>query len=217
MWIGVNLFFLASGFINGSKLLYNNNRYKFVISRIARILPLYITYMIIGTSCWYTLKNDFFYSDDYQIYKPWLFLTGLDFFETNLGPSFFSITWSLSVEIQLYFLIFLLTFMSKNINIFVSTLLVILGIITPFFYSNHFGLIMHLDEFFIGVLMRHYYDKNKFLAINRFHLIKFGIIFIIILFSEFSKVETDIGNPLFDFFILIAITSLFIFLHNNSF
>ena len=72
---GLNLFFLASGFINGAKLLYNNNRYNFVISRIARILPLYITYMIIGTSCWYTLKNDFFYSGDYQIYKPWLFLT----------------------------------------------------------------------------------------------------------------------------------------------
>ena len=174
--------------------------------------------MTIGTSCWFIFKHDdFFYLDDYQIYKPWLFLTGLDFVDTNLGPSFFSITWSLSVEIQLYFLIFFLTFMSKNINIIVSIILVVLGMIIPFFYSNHFGLIMHLDEFFAGVLMRYYYDKNKFLSINRFHLDKIWILFIMLLVIDFSKFNTDIGNPLFDFALLVSITSLFLFLHNNSF
>ena len=40
MWSGVNLFFLASGFINGKQFLILNSTSSYAIRRVKRIFPL---------------------------------------------------------------------------------------------------------------------------------------------------------------------------------
>jgi len=217
MWAGVNLFFIASGFINGPQIFKNQSIIGFASRRFARIYPLYFLFLLIGTI--FAIlpdKNPFFYSDNYNLVLPWLFLSGTDFIHQNLGPEYFSVSWSLSVEIQLYAITAFLMFCSKEFKTTVCLLLLAIGIILPYFFPNsfgHFGLIMHLDEFFIGVLLRQFY-KNGFLT--RLYKIKIHLIWVAIPFAlVLYKPDNLWFSPLWDSILLIFFASLLLFLLNN--
>ena len=217
MWTGVNLFFLASGFINGPQI-FSQRLDGFVSRRCARILPLYLLFLLIGTIFWHLLdKHYFFYSDNYNLILPWLFLTGIDFIPRNLGPYYFSVSWSLSVEIQLYAITALLTVWPQRLIPLTCLLLLTLGIVLPYHsteHFGHFGLVMHLDEFFIGVFLRQFFDKGLLSGLYKikFHLLWISIPFVV----KFYEIDFNIGNPFFDSLLLIFFSSMLLHLLKNS-
>lgn len=212
MWSGVNLFFLASGFINGKNFFSDNSKVSFIRKRAKRIFPLYYIYLILGT--FFFLQGwDFFSVDGMNIIDHYLFLTGIDFYNQNLGHSlYFCITWSLSVEIQLYLLTLVLMLTKPNQIILLAVSLTIIGIAYPYFANpNHFGLIMHLDEYFIGIIIRFYYDNRVLSKINSKIISSLGIITVICLIP-FSNLNQ--GNPFLDSILLIFYLSILILLLN---
>ena len=87
-----------------------------------------------------------------------------------------------------------------------STVIVILGAIIPYFLkTSHFGLIMHLDEYFMGVLLRYCYEFQILTKKNSKKISCFAIIlsFLLIAFSELN-----LGNPYLDSILLLFYSSL---------
>lgn len=212
MWSGVNLFFLASGFINGNNLFSGKSKLSFIRKRARRIFPLYYIYMLLGT--FFFLQGwDFFSVDGMNIINHYLFLTGVDYYNLNSKHSlYFCITWSLSVEIQLYLLTLFLMLKKPNQIILLAVSFTIVGIAYPYFaIPNHFGLIMHLDEYFIGIIIRYYYDRRVLSKINSIIFSSLGIITVLCLIP-FSNLNQ--GDPFLDSIFLILYSSILILLLN---
>jgi peptidoglycan/LPS O-acetylase OafA/YrhL len=215
MWSGVNLFFIASGFINGKNFISCKSIKQFIIKRIARIAPLYFLFMFIGIIFW-SRGNNFFYSENYNIFIPLFFLSGIDFISNNLGPAYFSITWSLSVEIQLYILtVFILLIKKTKIKLLICIALFLLSLIVPHLSKeiSHFGFIMHIDEYLIGVFIRFIFDNKFSFNIKFFQCIYFEYYWIAIPFIIYLlRFDVNLGNATFDNILLCFYTSLFYFI-----
>lgn len=215
MWSGVNLFFIASGFINGKNFIFCKSINQFIIKRIARIVPLYFLFCFIGIIFSFK-ENNFFYSENYNIFIPLLLLSGLDFINQNLGPAYFSITWSLSVEIQLYILtVFILLIKTIKTKLLICSALFLISLITPYLSTNisHFGFIMHIDEYLAGVFIRCIFDNKISFNIRIFKCIYFEYYWIVLPFVTYLlRFDINLGNALFDNILLVTYTSLFYFI-----
>ena len=114
LWfVGVDLFFVLSGFLIG-RILFKNQKskfliYKFYLKRALRILPAYYLILII-----------FFILNKLNILSsfPWFtnrdvplhvyFYFGQNFYNAineNFGGNFLSVTWSLAIEEQFYLIL----------------------------------------------------------------------------------------------------------------
>jgi peptidoglycan/LPS O-acetylase OafA/YrhL len=214
MWSGVNLFFLASGFINGKQFINTKSTSLFLISRAKRIFPLYYLYLTIGT-CLFMYGNTFFYIDNYNLIYQYLFLSGVDFFNENLGhPAYFCITWSLSVEIQLYLITFFIIKFANKSTIRICLGLSLIGLFTPYLHANHFGLIMHLDEYFVGVLLRTLYNTGILQSLIIKWICITGLFISALILPN---IELTQGNPLLDSVLLLIYSSILILLLNFKF
>ena len=214
MWSGVNLFFLASGFINGKQFLILNSTSSYAIRRVKRIFPLYYTYLLIGTLL-FIYKFDFFYLNNYNILQQYFFLSGVDFYNKGINhPLYFCITWSLSVEVQLYIITFIIIRFGKKSSLKLCTFLMLIGCVTPYFHANHFGLLMHLDEYFLGVIIRYLYNKGN--LSYKFTKLIFVTILIISVFT-IPYIDLNQGNPLLDSLLLIIYSCILILLINFNF
>jgi len=215
MWSGVNLFFITSGFINGKNFIYCKSIKQFIIKRVARILPLYFLFIFIGIIFSYK-GNNFFYSEYYNIFIPLFFLSGLDFINQNLGPAYFSITWSLSVEIQLYILtVIILLIKTKKTKFLICVSLFLISLISPYFITeiSHFGFIMHIDEYLVGVFIRYIFDNKISFNKKFFQYIHYEYYWIALPFLMYLlRFDLNVGNALFDNILLLFYTSLFYFI-----
>lgn len=215
MWSGVNLFFIASGFINGKNFIFCISIKQFIIKRVARIAPLYFLFVFIGIIFSFK-ENNFFYSENYNIFIPLFFLSGIDFINQNLGPAYFSITWSLSVEIQLYILtVFILLIKTTKTKLMICSALFLLSLIAPYLTTkiSHFGFIMHIDEYLAGVFIRYIYDNKISINIKIFQCIYFEYYWIVLPFVTYLlRFDLNLGNAMFDSILLIFYTSLFYFI-----
>jgi len=215
MWSGVNLFFIASGFINGKNFIFCKNIRQFIIKRIARIVPLYFLFIFIGII--FSLKeNNFFYSENYDIFIPLFFLSGMDFINQNIGPAYFSITWSLSVEIQLYILtVFILLIKTTTTKLLIFCSIFLLSLIAPYLDKDisHFGFIMHIDEYLAGVFIRYIFENKISFNSKIFQCIHFEYYWIVIPFLTYLlRSDLNLGNAMFDNILLLFYTSLFYFI-----
>ncbi|WP_152267439.1 acyltransferase family protein [Agriterribacter humi] len=123
-WLGVDLFFVISGFLITTILLQTiNNRYyfrNFYIKRILRIFPLFYVSLILILYLLPLLLSEYsdkiFYYKHYQLWF-WTFLQnwllGLNFPNENTSP-IIQHFWSLAVEEQFYLIWPLLIFWIKN-------------------------------------------------------------------------------------------------------
>jgi peptidoglycan/LPS O-acetylase OafA/YrhL len=176
-WLGVQLFFVLSGFLITGILWKEKSKEgslgfkfrNFWIRRSLRIFPLYFGYLIILGVCYLLVK----FPSYYPLYAPYLFTYTFNFIRTIpewQGNPLFTHLWSLCVEEQFYivypFLIFLLP--RKVIPVVLMTVIFLAPLIRyllgawyalrgaqPEVMSDavYWNTLSHLDAFFMGGLI----------------------------------------------------------------
>ncbi len=147
-WVGVNLFFLLSGYLITNILLQtkNNKHYfkNFFLRRSLRIFPLYYLFLVIIfflISIFFPfLTGNFNYYNDHQVWF-WLYiqnwLYALDGFPDNY---FLHHLWSLAVEEQFYlFWPFVVFFIPARKLLYVNFLFIIFANIFRFYLGQQLG------------------------------------------------------------------------------
>jgi len=125
-WVGVDLFFVLSGFLIGRIILRNisspNLIKTFFIRRALKIIPNYylllLVFLLINALAYF--KGNYFLTGLYNI-PAWSYFTMLhNFFMAktqSLGNDSLSITWSIAIEEQFYLVIpFILIWQKRHIN-----------------------------------------------------------------------------------------------------
>src|SRR5687768_15541687 len=212
-WIGVDLFFVLSGFLV-SGLLFREyiqhqkiNAKLFLIRRGFKIYPLFYLAIIITVIIELLLGS--------KISKKAL-LSELVFLQ-NYWLNIWNHTWSLAVEEHFYFsvavLIVVLVKINKleNVKLFTAIFFVIslmcLGLriynslYVPFDYPTHlFRSHIRIDSLFFGVALFYYYSFRKELFVNFFqrnrivfYILSFLLILPVFVFNQKSPFITTIG------------------------
>lgn len=150
-YLGVDGFFVLSGFLIGSKILWNNdyeNPLDFIYRRLLRIFPLSLVVVVVTTLIFLKIYPTTLY--------PHLALSGFSslslisnfyygslgsYFDQTLGLMPLLHTWSLSVEIQFYIVTFLVLLISRNLKektkrIVILNSFFLIFVCSYFFYSQ---------------------------------------------------------------------------------
>jgi len=100
-WLGVDLFFVLSGYLISNKVfrqIKSGKEFKFFsffISRLLRIVPVFITFLIVGYILYYFKMEHWPY---------WKYIISEVFFIQNYNAGLFVFLWSLDAEMHFYFL-----------------------------------------------------------------------------------------------------------------
>jgi peptidoglycan/LPS O-acetylase OafA/YrhL len=208
-YLGVDIFFVISGFLI-TKIVINNSQknklsfLQFMNSRIRRIMPLLlIVIAITSILSWKYLLPSVFYDFSKSQLSSILFFSNYFFFLSSLNYYDFSVllkplvhTWSLSLELQMYLLLFfflsiILKVFKKKIIIlifislifsFLITLLTTLYDASLSFYSFH----SRIWEFLVGSLAFTLLGKFRNISWSKFLSLS-GIILIISSLFLFGK------------------------------
>ncbi|MGC4129956.1 MAG: acyltransferase [Bergeyella sp.] len=211
-FLGVELFFVLSGVLIGKLLIdvfnsqnINKNLKNFLIRRWFRTLPMYFIMLLV-----YWFGNQFFDSvknNDVALWKYFFFIQ--NFF--GVQPTFFGVSWSLSVEEWFYVLFPLVLFIIKKAqpSISVKSLFGI-GIFTflAYFLLMRFLAFQEYDFSF--------YEGVRKIAFFRLDSIAFGILaaFGFEFFNE--KIRANKYLFLLTGFVLIIVNQYIIFRDNYS-
>lgn len=171
-FLGVEIFFVLSGVLIG-KILINifekndliKNLKTFLVRRWLRTLPLYFVMLAV-----YYFGNkyfDSFASNDVEVWKYIFFLQ--NFYEVQ--PTFFGISWSLSIEEWFYLLFpFVLCCLRNSFQRISVKRLFLLGVFSFVFY---FLLMRFLN---LSENSYHFYEGVRKIAFFRLDAISFGIL-----------------------------------------
>lgn len=122
-WVGVDLFFVLSGFLIGNILIVNKRSPKyfttFYVRRIVRIIPNYFLLLCIFGLLWMLsmFSGNYFFADHGSIPFWTYFLMVHNFFMAHynsLGNRALSITWSIGIEEQFYLIFPFLVYFIRN-------------------------------------------------------------------------------------------------------
>ena len=124
-WIGVDIFFVVSGFVVTRSLerriLRNTNNFdtvfQFLFDRLIRLYPAMIFAIVLGIifTILFSTAHDF--PEQFKtglsaigaVSNNVLYSSGLDYFALDAKSNFFTHTWSLGVEFQLYLAVAVIT------------------------------------------------------------------------------------------------------------
>ena len=212
-WIGVDLFFVLSGFLVSGLLFREYIQYKkvnaklFLVRRGFKIYPLFYLAILITVIIELLLGS--------KISKRAL-LSELVFVQ-NYFRSLWNHTWSLAVEEHFYFSIALLivilvkTKKLENVKLFTAiflvTALMCLGfriynsLYIPFDYPTHlFRTHLRIDSLFFGVVLSYYYSFRKELLMHFFqrqrtvfYILSFLLILPVFMFDQKTPFISTIG------------------------
>ncbi len=177
---GVNIFFVISGFLISSILLYEKNKaaenqttgrkiiINFYVRRFLRIFPIYyITLLLLLFSSLPNYKDNFIYyltyTENFHVYF-------------NHGWDSFSHTWSLGVEEQFYIIwpcIIILA--KKSWLVYVFIFFILIGPAFSFFQTTYLKPALNVfiltpscfDAFGIGALIAYYYINKDLVRIKK--------------------------------------------------
>lgn len=223
-WVGVDLFFVLSGFLISS-LIYEEEKKtgafsasRFLIRRGFKIYPIF--YLFISISVVFILTSEYFFN----YHKPDFFKRTLIecFFLQNYSAGLWGHTWSLAVEEHFYLLIcFLLWGIINRFRsiysflpvIYCLFIIVIVAIrILNYHYNSDIGYLSHMypthlrmDSLMVGCLLSYYYayKKNQILKTVNSSLKKIllaggslSLLIVALSFSLFSEFMVTIGFTL---------------------
>ncbi|MEW6467749.1 MAG: acyltransferase [Bacteroidota bacterium] len=170
-WSGVDLFFVLSGFLIGSILLWNKGSHNyfttFYARRMLRIFPPYYLVLLVFV---------FVLASDLSAFLPWLtddpkplyayFLYIQNFWMLNdMGANWMGVTWSLAIEEQFYLLLPLLVFLIPGRSL--PGLLLAGIVLAPFCRAlipelgAYVLLPSRMDSLLMGVLIGYYYLNGE--------------------------------------------------------
>jgi peptidoglycan/LPS O-acetylase OafA/YrhL len=179
-WIGVDLFFVLSGFLIGGILLQSREspRYfrTFYLRRVHRILPIYYGWILMYCVCILVLgfSDSGFYSAAAN-FRPVpiyvLFLQNFFYNKEHLEWVWFAVTWSLAIEEQFYLCAPLLIWRlsKRHIQAVLITVVLLSPLIRLFFYSmgpsyqvvSTVATYCRADELAIGILIAMYWGDSE--------------------------------------------------------
>jgi peptidoglycan/LPS O-acetylase OafA/YrhL len=235
-WSGVDLFFVLSGFLIGGILIDfrgSSNYFKtFYLRRACRILPLY--FALLGTygAFWHLanwhenqglelLVNSELPFSSFLVFVQNFFMVT----RSNFGPTWLSVTWSLSIEEQFYLVLPLVVLATPPR--FVPILSVVCIVLAPLFrsifvfelpdyWAGTFVLLpARMDTLFWGVLgawlvrqtkTRSYIEEHLYFIYALFVVLGFGVLFLT--FSNNGVISTVMctwGYSLFGAFYLTTL------------
>lgn len=170
-FVGVDVFFVISGFLVSSVILHKKNKgtfdfADFYIGRIKRIVPVFLLLLIfvglIGSWIYLSgdiqgLRKNIFWS---SVFNSNNYLAGLDnYFGASSQENPLLHTWTLSIEMQFYFLLPLFLVLINKRYIVPISLFIIILLLGYSFYNcvyldnkgaMYFSLIARIPEFLIG-------------------------------------------------------------------
>ena len=203
----VYIFFCISGFIffwKYRELISNKTvgAKDFFIARFARLYPLHLVTLILVASLqliYFKINNNFFMWNNNDFFHFFLQLFMASDWGFQQGPSFNSPIWSISVEVLVYFLFFLiLRYISKSILI--NIILVIFCLLARAYeipYTSH-PVIACIGLFYIGgisAIILKTLNKRKFkLFLNIISF--FAVIFIPVMILQFNFLDIFYTSPL---------------------
>ena len=212
-FFGVELFFVLSGVLIGKLLIdvFNSDHIQqklknFLLRRWMRTLPLYFVMLLV-----YWFANYYLYSDNNQDVALWKYVFFIQNFY-KVQPTFFGISWSLSVEEWFYVLFPLVLFLIKKINASISTKkLFIIGIFTFLIYflfmrflafpTSNFTFyegvrkvaFFRLDAIVFGILMAFGFEYFKeIISSKKYQLLAIGIL--ILIFNQYFIFKNNYSN-----------------------
>ncbi len=212
-FFGVELFFVLSGVLIGKLLIdvFNSDDFReklklFLLRRWLRTLPLYFLMLLV-----YWLGNQYFDSvknHDVPLWKYFFFVQ--NFFEVQ--PTFFGVSWSLSVEEWFYVLFPLVLFCIKKnvpeistkklfgvaIAIFLSFFLLMRFLAFPeydftFYEGVRKVAFFRLDSIAYGIFLAFGFEYFKdIISKNRYWLLLFG--FLVLAFNQYFIFRNNYSN-----------------------
>ncbi|EEV7017300.1 acyltransferase [Escherichia coli] len=213
----VELFFVISGFI--FFYLYADNIHSnktsaktFIVNRVSRLYPLYIfTFAVVAILqiIFFKSHNYFFVYPMNDIYHAILNLLMIQSWGFERGWSFNAPTWSVSIEVLMYMIFFILCkFTSKTT--FISILIVALSY---YFFKINNPIMIGAFSFFIGGLtykitiafIKNIGTKSFFIFACVFLLISWGVIFILQVADIFSIILFGFTSIIF---FLVSISAM---------
>lgn len=202
-FLGVDIFFVISGFL--MVILYDpNNKREFFVRRSKRLLPTYIVVILLTLliSIFITVPNEY-----YQVVKQAAYAT---FFSSNIGfwmeSSYFSKShfnpllhlWSLGVEIQFYLIVPLLYWIFQKTKIFLP-LVLLLSLLACFFIvgispkTSFFMIPLRLWEFLIGYGIAAHFTNNGNIRYSSFGWLSVIAILFLIAVPTFNLDGESLG------------------------
>lgn len=171
-WLAVEFFFVLSGFIffwKYGQLISDKaiSLTKFAVLRLTRLYPLHVTtlFLVIPLQWMIYQKTGttFFYANN-DLYHLGLNLVLLNYGWFDSGFSFNSPSWSIALEVSLYFLFFVACYGRRNrtlialgLFLFFLTLNIRGPVANIPFMNEHFGRVGFC--FFMGGLLHYFYTK----------------------------------------------------------
>ncbi len=223
-WVGVDLFFVISGFLIGSILLINHGSAKlfksFYIRRFVRIVPNYylliIIFLLIGSLS--IFKGDYFLTGNNVIPTWSYFAMTHNFFMAsleNMGNDAMSVTWSIGIEEQFYILFPLfIVFVKEKWLPFLLIVLIALAIYFRSLYTNwipaYVLLPCRMDAISFGILLAWINKNYDVKEIVQMHFTKLivSIIMVALLCGFLFYLYKDLGivrNSLFAYVFAVLI------------
>jgi len=228
MFIGVDLFFILSGYLVGSILFKNKNSNnlipKFYIKRVLRIIPAY-----------YLILLSYYLLSQLNLLKsfPWLCHQNVPLhaylyfsqnfhnaINKNLGANYLSVTWSLAIEEQFYVILPIMVkyFSVRNLKV-TLWISVFFAIILRHYIGGIPGYVLlftRMDALFIGVLIAIYNSENTFKNLICKYKKHLQITLIVSIFLFFGyTIHHKMGGDLHTIS-LVILTIIFVLILTNS-
>jgi peptidoglycan/LPS O-acetylase OafA/YrhL len=224
--LGVNFFFVLSGFLITYLLIEEKKQYKkvhiikFWIRRILRIWPLYFVCVFIGFIVFPVMKklSGGVPNETANILYYITFTNNFDIIKNGLpDASILGVLWSIAIEEQFYFLwpFVLYFFPIKKLYIpFIS--IIIISIIFRIFNTTYilyeFHTLSCIGDMTIGAFGAWFIQLSDTFKLNLQRLNKFYIYLVYVVFVFFYLFKQNINYPFFHIFERIILSVVFIFI-----
>jgi len=201
-WMGVDLFFVLSGFLIAGLLFSEYERYskvnllQFFIRRVFKIVPLLYVLLILTIGVYLIIGQSF---SSASLFRDMFFIQ-------NYGGGVYGHTWSLGVELHFYLIIMLCFVLLQKWRIVLSQrstiIIFMVFLVVPFvlrtwnYYTirdnTHYATHMRVDSLFAGVLVCYMYRyKGLYLKFLHAKARQVLLLMALVCLSVFGFIEPD--------------------------